>query len=119
MKNTDIEALNGKQFITLDSCLDAIDFILEAAGSKEKETTDYMSFINLKKGILLGSGRYLYAIWISNFYGDNDKKVFQIRLQIDHAFTYNIAVWIEKAVNDGELILCDEVKQELNKLKAA
>lgn len=113
MKTADIIKLDDKKYHSSIAATEAIQSILEITGIKEHCNTSYMDFITLGKSVLLKSGRSLHAIWISNTYDDTDKKVFQVRLQIEDSFSMTIAPFIRKAIESNSLLLTDETDAQL------
>ncbi len=118
MKTSEILKTGKQVYYSKQSAKDALKFITDLAGIKSIECdnpSDYITFINLQKEVLLKSGVTLHAIWIKSTYDSNDKKIFQISLQTDDSYSMRIAKFINERVEAGTLLLTESmVKKVLN-----
>ena len=115
MKTSEILKTEKIVYTSKQSAKDAIKFITDLTGVKSIECdrpTDYTTFINLSKNILLKSGVELYSIWINNTY-INDKLVYRVSLQTNYSLSMSIATFINEKNNANELILTDEMENKL------
>lgn len=118
MKTSNILNLSKINFGSKEAAKDAIKFITDLTGIKSIECdkpTDYFTFINLDKSVLIKAGLSLYAIWIKSTYV-NDKKVFQISLQIEESLSMKIGKFINEKIERGELLLTESMADQLANL---